>query len=143
MLSGLGFALCFGPPLVLGWWAGVLCDRMSPVRLIHLSQLALLASALVLLAGHVGASSAGWRTACLLLAALLAGVSWSFVAPARMTALAQVVAPAQLPRGALLLNLLVMTGFGLGPLGISVLRVAGGWEAVLTVAAGLFVVESW
>lgn len=142
LLSGLGFALCFGPPLVLGWWAGVLCDRMSPVRLIHLSQLALLAAALVLLAGHVGASSTGWRTACLLLAALLAGVSWSFVAPARMTALAQVLAPAQLPRGALLLNLLVMTGFGLGPLGISVLRVWGGWEAVLTAAAGLFVVSS-
>jgi MFS family permease len=142
LLSGIGFALCFGPPLVLGWWAGVLCDRMSPVRLIHLAQLALLASALVLVAGHVGASSAGWRTVCLLLAALLAGVSWSFVAPARMTALAQVLAPAQLPRGALLLNLLVMTGFGLGPLGISVLRVGGGWEAVLAVAAGLFVVSS-
>ena len=142
LLSGLGFALCFGPPLVLGWWAGVLCDRMSPVRLIHLSQLALLAAALVLLAGHVGASSNGWRTTCLLLAALLAGVSWSFVAPARMTALAQVLAPAHLPRGALLLNLLVMTGFGLGPLGISVLRVWGGWEMVLVAAAGLFVLSS-
>lgn len=142
LLSGIGFALCFGPPLVLGWWAGVLCDRMSPVRLIHFSQLALLAAALLLLAGHAWAASAGWRTACLLLAALLAGVGWSFVAPARMTALAQVLAPAYLPRGALLLNVLVMTGFGLGPLGISMLRVWGGWEAVLAAAAGLFVLSS-
>ncbi|MDO9167387.1 MAG: hypothetical protein Q7U13_14900, partial [Rhodoferax sp.] len=33
VLSGLGFALCFGPPLVLGWYAGVLCDRLAPTRI--------------------------------------------------------------------------------------------------------------
>ena len=38
LLSGIGFGLCFGPPIVLGWYAGVLCDRLAPGRLIHGAQ---------------------------------------------------------------------------------------------------------
>ncbi|MEO8839876.1 MAG: hypothetical protein ABI351_14330, partial [Herbaspirillum sp.] len=33
LLSGVGFSLCFGPPLILGWYAGVLCDRHAPVHI--------------------------------------------------------------------------------------------------------------
>ena len=142
LLSGVGFALCFGPPLVLGWYAGVLCDRMAPVKIIHVAQLLLLAAAMTLTTGHWLAEVPASRTAFVLGAALLAGVGWSFVAPARMTALAQIVAPRQLPRAALVLNLLVMTGFGLGPLAISVLRTEGGWPLVFVMAAALFVVSS-
>lgn len=142
LLSGLGFALCFGPPLVLGWYAGVLCDRMAPVRIIHAGQGLLLAAAITLALGHWLADAPEWRTASALGAALLAGMGWSFVAPARMTALAQIVAPLQLPQAALVLNLLVMIGFGLGPLAISVLRTVAGWPLVFGVAATLFVVSS-
>lgn len=142
VLSGLGFALCFGPPLVLGWYAGVLCDRMAPVRIIHAAQLLLLAAAMTLALGHLSVDAPASRTALVLGAALLAGMGWSFVAPARMTALAQIVAPQQLPRAALVLNLLVMTGFGLGPLAISVLRTAGGWSLVFAIAAALFILSS-
>ncbi|MDO9196498.1 MFS transporter [Rhodoferax sp.] len=142
VLSGVGFALCFGPPLVLGWYAGVLCDRMAPGRIIHAAQWLLLAAALTLALGNWLADGSALRTAFVLGAALLAGVGWSFVAPARMTALAQIVTPQRLPRAALVLNLLVMIGFGLGPLGISVLRTAGGWPLVFAMAAALFVVSS-
>lgn len=142
VLSGVGFALCFGPPLVLGWYAGVLCDRMAPVKIIHAAQLLLLAAAMTLALGHWLADAATARTVFVLGAALLAGVGWSFVAPARMTALAQIVAPQQLPRAALLLNLLVMIGFGLGPLGISAMRTAGGWPLVFGMAAALFIISS-
>lgn len=142
LLSGLGFALCFGPPLVLGWYAGVLCDRLAPVRIIHVAQVLLLAAAMMLGLGHWLIDAPISRIAFVLGAALLAGVGWSFVAPARMTELAQIVTPQQLPRAALVLNLLVMTGFGLGPLGISVLRTAGGWPLVFVIAAALFVVSS-
>jgi hypothetical protein len=104
--------------------------------------LLLLAAAMTLALGHWRADAPTVRTAFVLGAALLAGVGWSFVAPARMTALAQIVALAQLPRAALVLNLLVMTGFGLGPLAISALRTAGGWPLVFGAAAALFVVSS-
>lgn len=141
-LSGAGFALCFGPPLLLGWWAGVLCDRISPVRLIHFAQISLLASAAVLLAGETLLNTNTLRTVTVLSAGLLAGIGWSFVAPARMTALAQLVAPQNLPRATLLLNLLVLSGFGLGPICISALRVSFGWVAVFVVAGSLFIISS-
>ena len=142
VLSGLGFALCFGPPLLLGWYAGVLCDRLAPVRIIHAAQLLLLAATVTLALGHGLTGVPTSRTAFVLGAALLAGIGWSFVAPARMTVMAQIVAPQQLPRAALVLNLLVMTGFGLGPLAISALRTAGGWSLVFGMVAALFVGSS-
>ena len=142
LLSGLGFALCFGPPLLLGWYAGVLCDRLAPVRIIHAAQLLLLAATVTLALGHGLTGVPTSRTAFVLGAALLAGIGWSFVAPARMTVMAQIVAPQQLPRAALVLNLLVMTGFGLGPLAISALRTAGGWPLVFGMVAALFVGSS-
>ena len=48
LLSGIGFGLCFGPPIVLGWYAGVLCDRLAPGRLIMAAQAVFIAAALLL-----------------------------------------------------------------------------------------------
>ena len=83
-LSGLGFGLCFGPPLVLGWYAGVLCDRLAPGRLIQAAQgLFMLAAALLWLADR-GLADASARVPLLVAAAALAGAGWSFVSPATM-----------------------------------------------------------
>ena len=35
LLSGIGFGLSFGSSIVFGWFAGVLCDRVSPLRVVH------------------------------------------------------------------------------------------------------------
>ena len=48
LLSGLAFGLCFGPPLLLGWPAGALCDRLAPGRLIHAAQASFFVAALLL-----------------------------------------------------------------------------------------------
>lgn len=48
LLSGIGFGLCFGPPIVLGWYAGVLCDRLAPGRLILAAQGLFMVAALLL-----------------------------------------------------------------------------------------------
>ena len=37
-LSGVGFGLSFGSSIVFGWFAGVLCDRIAPARVIHAAQ---------------------------------------------------------------------------------------------------------
>lgn len=139
-LAGVGFGLCFGPPLLLGWLAGVWCDRVSPTRLIHAAQAVFVVAALLLWAGDD--APRGTRIATLLGAAALAGVAWSFVAPARMTALPQLVSAARLRQGALVLNLLVMLGFGAAPLVLSFARTQGGWPAVAASAAGLFIAAS-
>lgn len=142
LLSGIGFGLCFGPPLLLGWYAGVLCDRHAPTRIIHAAQALFVAAALALAIGDRYVADATARTPFLLLAALFAGIGWSFVAPARMTALGQIVGTAALRRASLVFNLLVMLGFGLGPLAISICRVRAGWQGVFILAITLFVTGS-
>src|SRR3989338_1421801 len=95
-MAGLGFALCFGPPLVFGWFAGAWCDRVSPLRLIHAAQaLFIVALGLLWWAHHYVALPAA-RVPPLLLAASLAGVAWSFVAPARMAPLGRLVDAARI-----------------------------------------------
>lgn len=142
LLAGLGFGLCFGPPLVLGWYAGVLCDRISSLRIIHGAQGMFVLAALVLAAGHFLVADGVSRAPFVLGAALCAGIGWSFVAPARMTLLGQLVSAAELKQASLVLNLLVMLGFGLGPLAISGFRQLSGWPAVFALAAGLFLTAS-
>lgn len=142
LLAGIGFGLCFGPPLLLGWYAGVLCDRYAPVRIIHAAQVLFVLAALALLAGDRLVPEAQARTPFLLGAALCAGIGWSFVAPARMTALGQLVDAAALRRASLVFNLLVMLGFGLGPLAISACRFLSGWQAAFVLAGALFIAGS-
>ena len=140
LLAGIG--LCFGPPLVLGWYAGVLCDRHSPVRIIHSAQVLFILAALVMATADAYIADPAARAPYLLGAALLAGIGWSFVAPARMTALKHVVDADGLRRASLVFNLLVMLGFGLGPVAISVCRQYLGWTAVFELATVLFVTGS-
>jgi MFS family permease len=142
LLSGIGFGLCFGPPLVLGWYAGVLCDRLAPVRLIHAAQALFVAAALLLWGADIALAAAGSRVPALVLAAALAGAGWSFVAPARMATLGQIASAADLKPAAVVFNLLVMLGFGLGPLLIALARRSFGWPAVFLVAAALFALSS-
>ncbi|MBS0442058.1 MAG: MFS transporter [Proteobacteria bacterium] len=142
LLSGLAFGLCFGPPLLLGWPAGALCDRLAPGRLIHAAQASFFVAALLLWWADAALPLPAQRVPALLLAALLAGVGWSFVAPARMAALGQVARPEEIKPASVLFNLLVMMGFGLGPLAIALLRRAAGWPGVFLGAAALFVLAS-
>lgn len=139
-LSGLGLGLCFGPPLVLGWFAGVLCDRLAPGRVIQGAQAVFGLAALAL--GWTLLRAPHDRAATLLLAAGLAGVAWSFASPARMAALAQIVPTERLKKTSVLFNVFVMLGFGLGPLMIAILRRAGGWPGVVWGILGLVVLAS-
>lgn len=142
LLAGIGFGLCFGPPLLLGWYAGVLCDRHAPTRIIHAAQALFIVAALALAGADRFVADAAARTPFVMLAAFCAGVGWSFVAPARMTALGQLAGAGELRRGSLVLNLLVMLGFGLGPVAISVCRFYSGWQSVFILATGLFATSS-
>jgi len=141
-LSGVGYGLCFGPPLLLGWLAGVLCDRHAPGRLIHAAQAGFMLAALLLWAAHSLAGSASARVVLLLAAALTIGVAWSFASPARMAALGQVVAPGDLQAASVAFNLLVMLGFGLAPVVIALLRRSWQWAGVFGGAAVLAALAS-
>ena len=142
LLSGIGFGLCFGPPIVLGWYAGVLCDRLAPGRLIHAAQALFVLAALLLWWADASLAAPTQRIAPLVLAAALAGAGWSFVSPARMATLGQVASTAELKPASVIFNLLVMLGFGLGPVAIALARRGFGWPGVFLGAATLFALSS-
>jgi len=142
LLSGIGFGLCFGPPIVLGWYAGVLCDRLAPGRLILAAQAVFIVAALLLWFADRNVAEVGLRVPVLVVAAALTGVGWSFVAPARMATLGQIASADELKPASVIFNLLVMFGFGLGPLLIALMRRNFGWPGVFLGAVLLLVLAS-
>jgi MFS family permease len=142
LLSGIGFGLCFGPPIVLGWYAGVLCDRLAPGRLIQAAQAVFMLALVLLWLADAALASPSARVAPLVAAALLAGVGWSFVSPARMATLGQIASAEEIKAASVIFNLAVMLGFGLGPLAIALARSRLGWPGVFGGALGLFAIAS-
>ena len=141
LLSGLGFGLAFGSSIVFGWFAGVVCDRVAPGRVIHAAQAMFLVGLACLWWADSGAVI-GLRPTWALLGAFAGGLAWSFVGPARLTTLGQIASAAELRPLTILFNLQVLIGFGLAPLVIGLVRTRTGWPAVMAVDALAFVASS-
>lgn len=141
LLSGLGFGLAFGSSIVFGWFGGVLCDRLAPGRVIHGAQLLFLLGLACLGWAELGSGEAA-RVAWVLAGAFCGGLAWSFVGPARLTALGQLAQPAELRPLTIVFNLQVLLGFGLAPLLIGLIRSQAGWPVVIAVAAAGFALSS-
>jgi len=154
-LAGIGYGLCFGPPLFLGWFAGVYCDRYSPRKVLLVAQNSFFIALLLLwLAFDVPLNNAedNLRMIYLLTAALFCGIAWSFVAPARFATLPFYVKLSnknnstkdkhKLTTATIILNLMVMMGFGLAPMLLKQIQVVYNWQAVLITAAVMFALSS-
>ncbi|MDT8989451.1 MFS transporter [Curvibacter sp. APW13] len=137
LLSGIGFGLSFGSSLLFGWFAGVLCDRVAPHRVIQWAQ-TLFVVCLGLLWWIDAKASGDTRVVLVMLAALFSGLGWSFVGPARLAALGQLADPARLKPATILFNVQVMLGFGLAPIVLAVQRHYGGWPWVFATGMALF-----
>jgi len=142
LLAGLGFGLCFGPPIVLGWIAGVYSDRVPPSYLVVGSQLIFaVAAGLFIVLNNLGETSQ-FRIPLYLFTTFLVGVGWSFIAPSRLAALAQIISKEALHQASVIFNLLIMVGFGLAPIIIALSKVRFGWNGVFTVILCLFLVAT-
>jgi MFS family permease len=141
LLSGIGFGLAFGSSIVFGWFAGVVCDRVPPHRVIHGAQALFLVGLACLGWAHSGASDQT-RVAWVLVGAFCGGLAWSFVGPARLTTLAQIARPEKLRPATIVFNLQVLVGFGLAPLLLGAVRTRSGWGAVMGLGAAGFVLAS-
>lgn len=142
LLSGLGFGLAFGSSIVFGWFAGAVCDRAAPGKVIHAAHALFLLGLCCLWWADAGAAP-GTRVAWTLAAAMCGGLAWSFFGPARLTALGQIVAAEELRPATILFNLQVLLGFGLAPVLIGLLRAHTlSWAPVLGVAGASLVASS-
>ena len=141
LLAGVGFGLAFGSSIVFGWFAGVVCDRVPPHRVIHGAQTLFLVGLGCLWWAHRGATEPT-RVAWVLAGAFCGGLAWSFVGPARLTTLAQLARPETLRPATIVFNLQVLVGFGLAPLLIGLVRSRAGWGAVMGLSAAGFVLAS-
>ncbi len=137
-LAGFAFFLCFFPPLLLGLYAGVLCDRHSTKHIIAAAQGVFMLSAVCLLLMPWLALSGAAARACILLSGLLNGVAWSFIAPARLASLARLVPAQQLAQTSVYFNLVIMVGFGAAPVCIGLSNQHFGWPATFALALLLF-----
>jgi len=139
-IAGVGYALCFGPPIILGWIAGVYCDKYSPRSVLLIMQNSYLISLVLLYLANQ--SSDDMQLILLLSAALFSGIGWSFVAPARYSALPYYVSKEKLAIASMGLNLMVMTGFGLAPMLLKQITVYLDWNSAFYLAALLFIASS-
>ncbi len=140
-LSGVGFGLSFGSSIVFGWFAGVLCDRIAPARVIHGAQMLFLMCLAGLWWTDAVANDQS-RVAWTLLSAFMGGLAWSFVGPARLATLGQIAPPDKLKPATIIFNLQVLLGFGLAPVVIGIVRSHFGWPAVFATGMCLFAASS-
>ncbi|EMJ89030.1 MFS transporter [Leptospira meyeri] len=136
-LAGIGFGLCFGVPLVLGWFAGAWCDSYSPQKLAQAAHLSFLI-ALGLL--HFSSQLEGQISIVLyLFGATFVGMGWSVLAPARMSLLGRLAGDRQV-KLAVVFNILVMLGFGAAPPILAFCRKIHSWEMVHLTGITLFLI---
>ncbi len=154
-LAGIGYGLCFGPPLILGWFAGVYCDRYSPRKVLLVAQNSFFIALLLLWLSFdvpLNGTDDNRRMFYLLAAALFCGIAWSFVAPARFATLPFYVSYSKennliknkhkLTTATIMLNLMLMMGFGLAPMLLKQIQVTFNWQAVLLSAGVMFALSS-
>ncbi|EAT13565.1 MFS transporter [Bermanella marisrubri] len=142
LIAGVAYGLCFGPPIVFGWVAGAYIDRYSAKRVLLLAQnFFIFGAALMFWVVINPEQKLVWL---FLLASGFIGVAWAFVAPSRFAYLFQFAKGHEevLAKSTVILNLLVMLGFGLAPILLTQIRDAMGWPWVLTIVFVAFVVSS-
>lgn len=139
-LAGMAYGLCFGSPIIFGWMAGAYIDRYSAKRVLLVAQ-----NAFIL--GGVGmwwvvTSEPVYSIYWLLISSFIVGIGWAFVAPSRLSGLVQYVSAEKLPQSTITFNLLVMIGFGLAPVALTMILDEFGWSGVLGASVIMFLVSS-
>lgn len=129
LLSGVGYALVFGPSLVLGWLAGTFCDRGKASRIIYLFQTGVV-SIVLILSFVTFWSPVTVQPILIALISLYIGVSWSFLGPARFTMVSRITDKELAKKSTSLMSAFVMTAMGLAPVVVTYISYNFGWISV-------------
>jgi MFS family permease len=131
LIAGIAFSFCFGTSLIFGWFAGAAIDRYSAKRILLISQMIHIVGAIGLWLVSQQEAQSHIQLYGLYASCFITGIGWSFIAPARMTQMAQYLSVERLPQGAIIYNLLLMIGFGLAPVLITQLKEFADWHTVI------------
>lgn len=142
LLAGIGFGLCFGPPIILGWIAGVYSDRLPPSHIVIVSQMVFVLAGGLFWTLHSLGGDRSLQISLYISATFLVGVGWSFLAPSRLAALAQIVPAHALHQASVIFNLLIMIGFGIAPILLALCKTQYGWDGVFVTISSLFLVAT-
>ena len=140
LLAGVAYSLCFGPPIIFGWLAGSYIDRYSAKRVLLVSQNSFIlgVTGMLLVMLYEPENSVFY----FLLSSFFVGIAWSFVAPSRLAAVGQYVSREKMPQAMIVLNLLIMLGFGLAPVLLTQIQEQLGWPGVAMTCMTLFTASS-
>jgi MFS family permease len=137
--TGLVFLSGYLPALLFGPVAGTLLDRFSRLAIIHAAQTVYMftgfALAVIIAAGWLTDSSS-W---ILIGIAFLNGAALTFLIPGRLALLANLVPEGDAGRATVVLNVLIIVGFGLAPLVTGALKESLNWSELFLTIAGLYV----
>lgn len=118
------------PTLFLSFYAGTLLDRRSRLGVVYFFQsffiLTSLGLATLLLNDQVQ-SSTRW---ILPLIALVNGSALAFLVPGRFALIGDIVPPDQVPRVTIVLNILVIVGFGIAPVFVGLIKQHHSWHVL-------------
>lgn len=118
------------PTLFLSFYAGTLLDRKSRLVIVYVFQSFFIATALCLaslLFFDVVRESTRW---ILPMIALVNGSALAFLVPGRFALVANIVPPSAVPRATMVLNILVIVGFGIAPVFVGLIKQYHDWHVL-------------
>ena len=141
LLSGIGYFLVFGPPILFGWVAGVLCDRRPTKAVINLFQCLVMAAIGVFAYLAEQVTDRETLKTALVLIALFIGINWSFLGTARFTMVARVCGGETAKRATSLMSTSVMVALGVAPIIVTGLSNLFGWLTVFGIIIALLAIS--
>ncbi|WP_367986651.1 MFS transporter [Vibrio sp. NTOU-M3] len=140
-LSGIGYFLVFGPPVLFGWYAGILCDRSSPLKVVVGFQCLAIAIVATMLTFHTLESDATTLRIVITACAFFIGVCWSFLGPGRFSSVSKIVEQRIAVKATSAMSSFVLIAFGIAPVIVTTLSAYLSWESVFSLIIGLLCIS--
>ncbi|MCR9142983.1 MAG: MFS transporter [bacterium] len=128
------------PTLFLSFYAGTILDRYSRLAVVYIFQSFFIATSLSLatmLAFGMISESTKW---ILPMVALVNGSALAFLVPGRFALIANIVPASSVPRATMVLNILVIVGFGIAPVFVGLIKQYHDWHVLFYGIAAVLIV---
>lgn len=140
-LAGIGYFLVFGPPVLFGWYAGILCDRSSPLKVVVTFQCLAIAIVVIMMGSHIAISDTTTLRFVITCCAFFIGVCWSFLGPGRFSSVSKIVDQRIAVKATSAMSSFVLIAFGIAPVLVTTLSSYLNWESVFIIIICLLILS--